>query len=269
MPELPEVETIRRSLVPCLGAEIALVKVHEPRLRRPVDEAALQAAAGCRISALERQGKYLILALSNEQILLLHFGMSGTLRLVPPDRAPEEHDHVEFFLADGRRCVVNDPRRFGLVWLGPREAASELAGLGPDALAAEFSPDYLRWASRRTARSIKNLLLDQRVVAGIGNIYANEALFVAGIRPSRSARRLTRAEIDRLHGALQVTLEEAIAAGGSSIADFHDSNGRPGYFQHRFRVYDRAGKPCGVCAAPVRRVVHTGRSSFYCPRCQH
>ncbi|GIW45649.1 MAG: formamidopyrimidine-DNA glycosylase [Candidatus Binatia bacterium] len=268
MPELPEVETIRRSLAPCIGAEIAGVYVREPRLRKPVDTEALRQAVGQRIVGTLRHGKYLILSLSGPHVLLLHFGMSGTLRIARSFRDLQEHDHVRFLFADGRQCVFNDPRRFGLLWLGPREKAAEIVSPGPDALGADFTPEYLYAVARRSSRAIKTLLLDQQVVAGIGNIYANEALYIAGIRPGRRARRLTRPEISRLHTSLRQVLEEAIVAGGSSIADFRDSNGRPGYFQLRFRVYDRAGEPCPRCQNPIRRSVHVGRSSFFCPCCQ-
>lgn len=269
MPELPEVETIRRSLAPCIGAKIAAVDVWQWQLRKPVDRRALRSVVGRRIDQLLRRGKYLLVGLSDEQVLLLHFGMSGTLRIAPPEAQREEHDHLQLVLGDGRRLVLNDPRRFGLVWAGKLEETEELAQLGPDALSDDFTPEYLYRSLRRFSRAIKNVLLDQRVVAGIGNIYANEALFVAGLRPGRPARRLTCTDAARLHAALRTTLSEAIAAGGSSIADFHDGNGRPGYFQLCFRVYDREGEPCITCGRAIRRVILTGRSSFFCPGCQH
>ncbi len=268
MPELPEVETIRRSLMPCIGATISAVDVWQRHLRRPLDPNALRSLAGQRIDCLSRQGKYLIFALSNEQVLLVHFGMSGTLRIAAAEAVKKDHDHLQIVLADGRRLVLNDPRRFGLVWAGRLHDAKEIDRLGPDALSDDFTPEHLHHALRRSGRAIRNVLLDQRVVAGVGNIYANEALFLAGLRPGRRAQRLKRSDATRLYEALRTTLNEAIAAGGSSIADFHDGNGQLGYFQLRFRVYDREGQPCVACGQLIQRVLLTGRSSFFCPRCQ-
>jgi formamidopyrimidine-DNA glycosylase len=269
MPELPEVEVIRQSLADSVGRHIVDIEVRESRLRKPVDAMRLRSSIGQQIVGLDRKGKYLIARLSDHRILVLHFGMSGTVRLVKGVWAWDRHDHVQLVLDGDLRWVLNDPRRFGLLWVGSESEAPELSRLGPDALSAEFTAPMLFGATRRSKRAVKNVLLDQRVVAGVGNIYANEALFLAGIRPSRAAHRLSRPAVARLHEALRATLREAIAAGGSSIADFHDGRGRTGYFQLQFRVYDRCGEPCLQCGGTIRRAVHAGRSSFYCPRCQH
>lgn len=269
MPELPEVETIRQSLQPCVGARIAAVNVWQPELRLPVNEETLRSVIGQRIDSISRRGKYLIFELCDQRVILVHFGMSGTLRIAHAQSARTAHDHVRIVLSTGQTLLLNDPRRFGLIWAGKPADAKQLAQLGPDALAADFTADHLYRAAKRSSRAVKNVLLDQRVVAGIGNIYANEALFAARIRPGRKAQRLSRVQTNRLHSAVGTILKEAIAAGGSSISDFHDGNGKPGYFQLRFRVYGREGKPCLNCSQPIRRVSIGGRSSFFCPNCQH
>lgn len=268
MPELPEVENVRRSLAPIVGQTIEALDVREPRLRRRVTADLSKRTVGRKIIGLDRCGKYLLMHLSGGDAVLAHLGMSGTFTIVPVSTALEEHDHVRFLFTNGSALVFNDPRRFGLILAGRPESFEELAHMGPDPLSAEFSPAWLRRLTRGRKRPVKNLLMDQRLVAGIGNIYANEILFEAGVRPSRQARKLRLAELDLLHAATQRVLAEAIASGGSSISDYRDGSGRPGYFQLTFRVYDRDGKPCLRCAAKVRRVVHAGRSSFYCPKCQ-
>jgi formamidopyrimidine-DNA glycosylase len=268
MPELPEVETVRRSLTPLIGRTINSLEVREPRLRRRIAADLPARTIGRSVVGIERCGKYLILELSDGGAVLAHLGMSGTFTIVSQSTALEEHDHVLFGFAGGSMLVFNDPRRFGLIRAGLRESFEELAQIGPDPFSAEFSPDWLRQLTRGRKRPVKNLLMDQRLVAGIGNIYANEILFEARVRPSRQAQRLRLAELDALYEATQKVLREAIASGGSSISDYRDGSGRPGYFQLSFRVYDRRGKPCLRCATAVRRVVHAGRSSFYCPKCQ-
>jgi formamidopyrimidine-DNA glycosylase len=268
MPELPEVETIRRSLATMVGRTITGIEVHERRLRLPVPADIRRRTVGRRILGIDRRGKYLIIHLSGREAVLAHLGMSGTFILRPADASLELHDHVRFLLSRGSALVFNDPRRFGLIVLGDPQGFAELAHMGPDPLSEDFTPAWLRQLTRGRRRPVKNLLMDQRLIAGIGNIYANEILFEAGVRPSRQARRLKLAELEVLFQAIRRVLQEAIAAGGSSISDYRDSDGRVGYFQLRFRVYDRTGEPCRRCGATVRRVVHAGRSSFYCPACQ-
>jgi len=268
MPELPEVETVRCSLLPIVGRRIEAVEVFEQRLRRPVANDFAVQLAGRVIEAIDRRGKYLVFHLSGGAALLSHLGMSGALLLQPAGTARQLHDHVRLRLADGQQLTYNDPRRFGLLRLGRVEDFVELTTVGPDPLAAGFSVAALAARARGRKKPVKNLLMDQRALGGIGNIYANEILFRARIRPGRQAKRLTRAELTRLLAATRIVLRSAIRLGGSSISDYRDGTGRPGYFQLRLRVYDRAGQPCPRCRTPIRRAVHAGRSSFYCPRCQ-
>ncbi len=266
MPELPEVETVRRSLLPIVGATIDAVEVREPRLRRhlPADFGAR--LTGQAIEAIERRGKYLLLRLTDGNSLLAHLGMSGALLLQPLGNTPATHDHVRLTLSGPRLLTFNDPRRFGVLRVGREDEFEELRQVGPEPLAVDF--ETFTGLLRGRKKPIKNLLMDQQGLAGIGNIYANEMLFASGIRPSRPARRLTRADAQRLFDAMRATLQRAIDRGGSSISDYRDSEGRTGYFQLELAVYDRGGQPCQRCASTVRRVVHAGRSSFYCPTCQ-
>lgn len=268
MPELPEVETVRLSLRPIIGQTIESLEVREVRLRRRVAADLAVQITGRQVARIDRCGKYLLLHLSGGEAVLAHLGMSGTFTITGNSAAVERHDHLRFRFANGSMLVFNDPRRFGLIRAGRPESFEELAHMGPDPLSPDFSAAWLHRMTRGRRRPVKNLLMDQRLVAGIGNIYANEILFEARVRPGRQARRLRLAEIDALYEATQRVLREAIAAGGSSISDYRDGDGRPGYFQLTFRVYDRGGEPCRRCAAAVRRGVHAGRSSFYCPKCQ-
>lgn len=268
MPELPEVETVRRSLRPVVGRRIEAVEVFEPRLRRSVARELPSRVAGHTIENIERRGKYLLFRLSGGDTLLAHLGMSGALLLQPAGTPRAAHDHIRLQLSGDLQLTFNDPRRFGLLSVGRADTFAELGNIGPDALDDGFSLSDLVALARGRKKPVKNLLMDQRALGGIGNIYANEILFRAGIRPSRPARRLTRAELARLFDATRAVLTHAIELGGSSISDYRDANGRPGYFHLCLSVYDRAGKPCPRCRTPVRRAVHAGRSSFYCPTCQ-
>jgi formamidopyrimidine-DNA glycosylase len=268
MPELPEVETVRRSLLPIVGTRIEAVAVREPRLRRAVAPDFARRLTGQVICSIDRRGKYLLFRLADGDVLLAHLGMSGALLLQEAGTPPEVHDHVSLRLADGRQITFNDPRRFGLLRVGRPDEFVELDNVGPDPLSDAFAVGDFAALARARKKPVKNLLMDQRALGGIGNIYANEILFRAGIRPGRQARRLTRAEVRRLFAATRAVLNSAIRLGGSSISDYRDGDGRPGYFQLRLKVYDRAGKPCLRCRTAVRRTVHAGRSSFYCPHCQ-
>lgn len=269
MPELPEVETVRRGLAATVvGRRVESVTVAEPRLRRPLAPAFADALAGRRIVGVGRRAKYLLLELDDAATWLVHLGMSGTLVVVPADAPVRRHTHVIATLDDGRTLRFHDPRRFGLMRVGPRAGLSELAALGLEPLDPAFSAAFLHATARRQRRAMKSLLMDQRVVAGLGNIYVNEILFAAGIRPGRRTSRLTRAEAERTVAATRRVLTEAIAMRGSSINDYRDDRGEPGAFQDTFRVYDRAGQPCPRCQTPIRRRVIIGRSSFYCPHCQ-
>ncbi|MBI3784682.1 MAG: bifunctional DNA-formamidopyrimidine glycosylase/DNA-(apurinic or apyrimidinic site) lyase [Deltaproteobacteria bacterium] len=268
MPELPEVETVRLSLLPIVGLRIDAVEVREPRLRRRLAHNFAAQLNRRTFEAIDRRGKYLLFRLDGGDTLLAHLGMSGALLLQPAGTAPQLHDHVRLHLADGRLLTFNDPRRFGLLQIGREADFAELRRVGPDPLAREFTVDDFLRLLRGRKKPVKNLLMDQQGIAGIGNIYANEMLFVAGIRPARQARRVTRDQADRLYEAMRAVLTRAIQRGGSSISDYRDGEGRTGYFQLELAVYDRAGAPCHRCGATIKRVVHAGRSSFYCAQCQ-
>ncbi len=270
MPELPEVETVRRGLERMLGtsAVIARVELKRRDLRRPIPRRLAGALAGQAVLAVRRRAKYLLLETPGGT-LLSHLGMTGTWRLA---HAGEErtHDHCYLHLADGRRLAFRDPRRFGLLDLiAPGAVSADLEPLGPEPLDEQaFSAAALHQALRGRKSAVKALIMDQRVVVGVGNIYAQEALFRAGISPGRRGGSLTRAASGRLVEKIRMVLRQAIAAGGSTISDFRQAGGDGGYFQHRFRVYDRAGLPCPRCQATLRGGVVGGRGTTWCPRCQ-
>jgi formamidopyrimidine-DNA glycosylase len=269
VPELPEVETVRRSLERLIvGQTIAAVEVREPRLRRPLATDFVAALAGRAICQVERRGKYLQVGLDNGQVWLIHLGMTGQLVVGHPDQAPRPHDHIVIVLGNGQCVRYNDTRRFGLMAVGSGEQVAAWTGLGVEPLSPKFSPRYLWGKTRNTQRAIKDVLMDQRVVAGIGNIYASELLFRAGVRPAGVAAALDLQAVGRIVKAAKAVLREAIRHRGSSISDYLDGEGQPGSFQGRFRVYDREGKPCRVCTTPILREVRGGRSAFFCPTCQ-
>ncbi len=276
MPELPEVESLRRILVrSAVGRTVVAAKVKEARLRRMVTPDLARAIAGRTIEGIGRRAKYLMIELSGDHLMMVHLGMSGSLthRRGDFDDAAFDarHDHVEFTFDDGSRLVYNDPRRFGLLKLVAHagvESIVELKGLGPEPFAKDFNGEYLWRVSRGRRGAIKNLLMDQGIVAGVGNIYASEILFRARVRPSRRAGRVTRAELARIATITAEVLREAIGSRGTTFRSYRDSQGQPGRFASKLRVYDREGQPCVECATPIRAVVIGQRSSFYCPRCQ-
>jgi formamidopyrimidine-DNA glycosylase len=276
MPELPEVESLRRILArSAVGLTVVSASIREARLRRVVASDLATMIAGRKIEAIGRRAKYLMIELSGDHLMMVHLGMSGSLthRRAEFDSASFDprHDHVEFALDDGSRLVYNDPRRFGLMKLFPRgevESIVELKGLGPEPFAKEFNAAYLWTVSRGRTSAIKNLLMDQRIVAGVGNIYASEILFRAKVRPMRRAGRVTRAELERIAPITAEVLHEAIGGRGTTFRSYRDSQGQPGRFASKLRVYDREGKPCLECGTPIRSVVIGQRSSFYCPKCQ-
>jgi formamidopyrimidine-DNA glycosylase len=269
MPELPEVETIARSLAPHLvGRRIAAVEVRERRLRERVDAGFAAALTGHRITAVARAGKTLVARLDDGRAWLVHLGMTGRLTLHDGPAPARPHDHVQVVLDDGRRLVYNDVRRFGRLLVVAPEAVAAAVGRGLEPLGPEARPEVLAARAGRRRLSIKAFLMDQRIVLGIGNIYASEILFHAGVRPRRQAGRLRRTDWDRVVAGTRAVLEEAIACGGSSISDYRDGFERFGSYQLRHRVYDRAGEPCVTCGARIRSLVIVGRSSFYCPACQ-
>jgi len=270
MPELPEVETACRGIRPHLvGQAIAQLVVRERRLRWPVPRALLAALPGQTVRAVERRAKYILIR-TDAGTVIVHLGMSGSLRVVPCTTAPAKWDHVDLALTDGRCLRLRDPRRFGsLSWTtGDPLRHKLLRDIGPEPFSDEFNGDYLYRISRRRKVAARDFLLNTRVVAGVGNIYANEALFLAGVRPQRAAGRLRRAECDRLARAVRDTLERAIRAGGTTLRDFQNADGLPGYFQQTLKVYGRAGEPCRRCRTPIRIRKLGQRSAFYCLTCQ-
>ena len=271
MPELPEVEVTRRGLAPHLeGRPVADVVIRHARLRWPVPKNLARLLRGQTIRALGRRGKYLLIEF-DRGTLILHLGMSGSLRLLPAGTPPGKHDHFDLVLGNGALVRLHDPRRFGAVlWHEGDDAGAHplLAALGPEPLGKGFDARYLREAARGRRLAVKQLIMDSRIVAGVGNIYANEALFRAGIRPQLAAGKLSLPRCASLVGAIRGTLEDAIRHGGSSLRDFADAAGQPGYFQQHYWVYGRGGEPCRKCGAPIRQIRQGQRSSFYCGSCQ-
>lgn len=267
MPELPEVETTVRGLAHVLdGRRITAVEARRPDLRRALPEDLGQRLTGARVTGLRRRAKYGLIDTDRGDTLIFHLGMSGRWRIDPSEI--EKHDHFLITTDDGHRLALNDPRRFGSLDLERTDALDTwppIAALGPEPLGLEVRDLQHRLAGRSAA--IKLLLLDQRIVAGLGNIYVCEALFRAGIHPKRASGSVSLARLKRLVPAIRDVLEEAIAAGGSSLRDFASPDGALGYFSKRFAVYGREGQPCG-CGGTVKRIVQGGRSTFYCPRCQ-
>jgi formamidopyrimidine-DNA glycosylase len=282
MPELPEVETVRRGLLPVMqGQRIAQAQVNRPDLRFPLPEKMAERLTGATVLALRRRSKYILADLSTAETLLIHLGMSGRMlvsgsmlgQFHHDHPAPQKHDHVVLTMDGGARITFNDARRFGAMDLMPTQTAEAhplLADLGPEPLGNSFNETYLADRLHGKLTPIKAALLDQRVVAGLGNIYVAEALFRARISPRRLAGNLGPQRIARLVPVIRDVLSEAIAAGGSSLRDYRQADGELGYFQHSFLVYDREGEPCPTpgCVATIARIVQSGRSSYLCPHCQ-
>ncbi len=270
MPELPEVETTLRGLTPHLhGQRIKQVLVRNPQLRWPVPAQLCKLLPGQTIHGLQRRAKYLLLA-CDSGTLILHLGMSGSLRVLPEKTPAEKHDHFDLVLDNGTLMRLRDPRRFGAVLWHEGDIARHplLAQLGPEPLQEEFDAAHLYRATRKRSAAIKLLIMDSHVVVGVGNIYANEALFRAGIRPQLAAGKLSLPRSARLVQTIRETLTESIALGGSTLRDFVHSDGKPGYFQQHYWVYDRAGEPCRKCGTLIKLIRQGQRSSFYCSTCQ-
>jgi formamidopyrimidine-DNA glycosylase len=297
VPELPEVETTRRGVAPALiGRRVVVVRVYDRRLRWPVPGGLEKELEGRELVAVDRRSKYLLFrwaprdrpapvsrgrgrrdaaparaeAAAGEDTLLVHLGMTGSLRVLRRAPGRERHEHVDLVFDDGATLRFRDPRRFGtFLWI-PGDAAGHplLASLGAEPFTPAFNADAFHRATRGRRAAIKLALMDNRIVVGVGNIYANEALFRAGIRPTRAAGRLSRERLAALVDAVRATLAAAIAKGGSTLRDYVDSDGVPGEFQLRYFVYGREGEPCRVCGTPIRAVRQGQRSTFYCPTCQ-
>jgi len=272
MPELPEVETVCRTLSERLrGVRILEVRVIEARLRRPVAADFGSRLEGRTVEAVNRRGKYILATLDGGSTWVSHLGMSGKLVFRPRGASLEKHDHIIFGLSDGGELRYHDPRRFGMcVVLPDREVAAwpPLASLGIDPLDPRFTAGYLYPLLHRSRRSIRDLLLDQRIVCGLGNIYINEVLHRTRVRPTRRGHRVSRALAEELARAIPALLREAIRWRGSSVSDYRDGNDHRGGFQWRLQVYDRKGAPCGTCATPIKRIGLGNRGVFYCPTCQ-
>jgi formamidopyrimidine-DNA glycosylase len=270
MPELPEVETTRRGIAPSLtGQRIVQVTVRERRLRWPLPRGFEAAVAGCRVSGVRRRAKYLLVD-SDRGTLMIHLGMSGSLRVLDPGVALLAHDHLDLLLESGRCLRFNDPRRFGSVhWIAGDPAAHPLlAGLGPEPLGPDFDGDYLWTRARGRRVAIKLFIMNAAIVVGVGNIYASEALFRAGIRPGTPASRVSRARMQQLATAIREVLAEAITVGGTTLRDYVNAHGTPGYFRQQLFVYERAGEACRRCGCPIQHRVQGQRSTYFCPVCQ-
>lgn len=270
MPELPEVETTLRGLSPHLtGQRIQQVTIRNPHLRWPIPDNLQGILRNQTIRRLQRRAKYLLLE-CDSGTLILHLGMSGSLRVLPSHTPPEKHDHFDLQLANGTLMRLRDPRRFGAVLWHEGDTAQHplLASLGPEPLENVFDAQYLYRVTRKRNAAIKQVIMDSHVVVGVGNIYASESLFHAGIRPQLAAAKLTLPRCARLVQTIRDTLSASIAQGGSTLRDFVDSNGNPGYFQQNYAVYGRTGEPCRTCGTAIRQIVQGQRSTFYCPGCQ-
>lgn len=270
MPELPEVETTRRGIHPALiERRIVEVIVRDPRLRWRVIPDLAARVTGQRVRDVRRRAKYLLIDLERGS-LILHLGMSGNLRVLPRTTPSLTHDHIDLIL-DSNQCLrFNDPRRFGsLHWTEDDPLAHPLLEhLAPEPLSDDFNGDYLAQAARRRHVAIKQLLMNSQVVVGVGNIYASEALFRAGIRPTKAAGKIPRARLAQLAASIKLVLTDAIRAGGTTLRDYVNASGTPGYFRQKLFVYERAGEPCRLCRTPIKQVVQGQRSTYYCPKCQ-
>ena len=268
MPELPEVETTRRGIDPhAVDRCIEQVVVRNPKLRWPIEDTLPTLAAGQRIRGTRRRAKYLLIDL-DRHTLMVHLGMSGSLRIMPASTPPLFHDHVDIVLSDGNCLRYNDPRRFGSFHLLTSDDHALLRHLGPEPLSNDFDGAWLYQAARGRKAAVKQFLMDGRIVVGVGNIYANEALFMAGIRPTRSAGKISLERYQRLAEAVKVLLAAAIEQGGTTLRDFVGGDGKPGYFAQKLRVYGRGGQSCRVCAGRLQDIRLGNRSSVFCANCQ-
>ena len=270
MPELPEVETTRRGVEPhVLDRQIVRVDVRERRLRRPVPDALRDELPGSRFTSVGRRAKYLLFQ-CKRGVLLVHLGMSGSLRLIPANELPGKHAHVDIVFDSGTALRFTDPRKFGSMLWQPVDSGEHplLQDLGPEPLGNEFGGALLYRKSRGRKTAVKNLIMDSRVVVGLGNIYASEALFLAGIHPARHCGRISEGRYDKLSEAIRTVLGKAICAGGTSLRDFTGGDGKPGYFEFQLNVYGRVGKNCIKCSTDLRGIRLGQRSTVYCPNCQ-
>jgi formamidopyrimidine-DNA glycosylase len=270
MPELPEVETTRRGIEPhIINQTIKNIAVRQRSLRWPIPIQLEQKARNQKIESVERRGKYLLLRLKNGTIII-HLGMSGSLRICTANIAAEKHDHVDFVFGNNKILRLRDPRKFGAVlWTASMpEKHKLLSPLGPEPLESSFSGKYLFEHSRKRTASIKSLIMNSHIVVGVGNIYACESLYIAGINPKRKSGSLSLARCEKLVSAIKQVLTESITQGGTTLRDFTRENGEPGYFAQKLFVYGRADEPCAKCGSPVKKITQQQRSTYYCTRCQ-
>ena len=273
MPELPEVETTRRGLLPLVGNVVKSVTIRHPRLRWPIPQHLLQTLPNQTLKALTRRAKYILCEFSGEEangVLLLHLGMSGRIQVLDCNYPAEKHDHFDIEFIDGQVLRLRDPRRFGAVlWLDNHDNNHPLLNsLGPEPLETDFNAKYLQKALANKTLAIKNAIMDGHVVVGVGNIYASESLFRSRIHPETPANKLSLKSCERLVVEIKNTLQDALNAGGSSLRDFFGTDGNPGYFQQEYFVYARTNEPCKVCARPIKTMRLGQRSTFYCEHCQ-
>lgn len=270
MPELPEVETTRRGIEPhVLGNTLTRVVVRNASLRWPVPRHLNRSVAGQTVQSLQRRGKYLLLGFTSGTVII-HLGMSGSLRILDCDTPLQKHDHVDFVFQNGQCLRLRDPRRFGAVLFTRKDPLQHklLADLGPEPLDRAFSGEHLFRHSRGKKVAVKLFIMNSKIVVGVGNIYANEALFLAGINPRRSAGRLSAERYARLAQAIKTVLRAAIKAGGTTLRDFTAEDGRPGYFQQQLHAYGKAGEPCSRCGTTIKHINLGQRATYYCPHCQ-
>jgi formamidopyrimidine-DNA glycosylase len=271
VPELPEVETTRRGIAPALmGSRVVDVLIRDRRLRWPIAAHLEDALRHQVVRRVERRAKYILIGFDSGT-LIVHLGMSGSLRILAASIAPKPHDHWDLVLDSGKVLRFHDPRRFGSAHWSDADPFQHplLAKLAPEPLSGDFDADYLFRATRKRAVAIKQFIMNSRVVVGVGNIYASEALFHAGISPRKAARRITRAEAAALTRSIKDVLAAAIDIGGTTLRDYVNADGIPGYFRQKLFVYERGGEPCRVCKAPVKQFVQGQRSTYWCSRCQH
>jgi formamidopyrimidine-DNA glycosylase len=270
MPELPEVETTLRGIEPFVdGQVISQIVVRNASLRWPVPSAALQALCGQTVRKIERRAKY-ILIYTDSGVILLHLGMSGSLRVLDHQEDVSKHDHIDLVFNNRKAVRLNDPRRFGccLLLQEPVEEHKLLANLGPEPLSDAFDGDHLFKLSRKRSIAVKNFIMDGKTVVGVGNIYASESLFQAQLRPGMAAKSVSRARYRSLAEEIKLVLSKAIQAGGTTLNDFSQVDGKPGYFQQELLVYGRAGEPCNRCSSEIKSQIIGQRNTFYCPTCQ-
>ena len=269
MPELPEVETTRRGLLPNLsGRSFQKAIIRNPSLRWPVPMRLASRLKGQLVRTIERRGKYLLFR-CNSGTLMIHLGMSGSLRIVSSEEPPIKHDHIDLIFSSGNVLRYHDPRRFGSFhWITNGQEHPLLASLGPEPLSEKFDGNYLFEQSRRRSISVKQFIMDGKIVVGVGNIYASEALFLSGIRPGKASKRISRERYLKLAASIKIVLQSAIKEGGTTLRDFVGASGLPGYFSLKLNVYGRQGRKCNLCQAIIRCKVLGQRASFYCPACQ-